>query len=670
VAFQGRDRGTRVRNEPGSGSVRRRRLKSIRPAPCSFPVETLETRVLLSTNPLLTKFFALSGRDFSPASVVIVPLVVHTTPGVVRTATAIDGPVNLTASPEVENYPSPEDVGGMGIAGAIDLNPSPAMIAIAGPNGTTSGGQDASAPIMTVESYSTDALNEESVPPLVVMTGPVTATTVGGGTVSDPLTWNPEPPPSLSAPSSGVADPDEGPVASGGEIGLATIPVARHVEFNSMLDSTHSAMSILIPIGPATEAIGVSLHPTEADEPEDVPVVDGMVLEDRDGDTIAQLGPFGGPQATGPIRALTIALENAPVGGSLLVQVSLPMVSSSGPGTVTAAPQSVGSAVPFMMDVQRQNVAAAMTGETGLMVLGPLPGQVGSGIGTFSNVSTTDQNGNAADLADSSSAAEDAGEQTFVADQGKAIPPDEESSDSVENRNGNLDLGMGTGPLVSRSSAPLGPMLATLLADPAPPVDRHERALSQAIEESGSSDDSDAATRSQDLTRVKGSSSESPSGPTTNGTTDGTRVASAGLGAFPLKVTGAGGGNQGTDLESLLVSLPGSLKELGTPAVVAAMDHEQGDISMSMASAHHSTRTDHRIAPTLLTAACGLALGLGLTARPLLPDLLALVPQRFSRSKRSVPVSKSGRESTSEWAASLENRFRELLNTRLPRGKP
>ena len=630
-----------------------------------FPVETLETRVLLSRTTSLWKSFALSERDFSPSPVMIVPLVVHATGEVAQPASAIDGPVGLAAGPQPETTPPAQTMAAMGIAGTMDLSPPSANIAIAGADESTSGGQETSAPIMTVASYSTVALGEESVPPLVVMAGPVMEAMAGGGPVSNPPTWYSGQTPLPAATNEGVAVSGQVPgPSSGGAISVADIPDARHVEFDSTLDSTHGSMSIVIPVDPSNEAFGVSLHAMAPGGPGDVPVVDNLVLEDRKGDPIAELGPFGGPKAPAQIRALTVALENAPVGGYLLVQVSLPTVSTAGPATATASPQDMGSTLPFMMDIQRQNLTAAMTSDMGLMVFGPLSGQVGSGIGTLTNAFTTSQDENATNSVDSSSADSEAGAQTAVEDQGNVIPTAEDAPETGEDRNGGLDLGVGTGPLVSRSSAPLGPMLATLLADPAPPVDRHERALSQAIEDSGSEIASDNEAWSWDDSRDLTSMSALPSGPTTYGTPDGTRVATAGLGAFPLKVTGDE--SQDTDLESLLATLPGSLDELQTLGVVATTEHERGDISVAVASAHDSPRTD-RVAPNFLTTACGLALGLGLTARPLLPDLLALVPPRFSRRRRSVAGSSAGHESTAEGAGGMGNWIRGPLENSRPR---
>ncbi len=261
MAFQGRDRGKRAREEPDSGSRSRRGLRATRSAPRWFPVETLETRVLLSTNASLLKFFRLSDRDFLPSPVMIVPLVARDSPFVARPGTAIDGPVGLTAGPQSETAPLAKDMAAMGIDGTIDLNPPSANIAISGANESTSGGQGPSDSTMTLASYSTLALGEESVPPLVVMAGPVMEATTGDGSVSNPLTWNFGPTTSPLATNQGDADSGQASGASAaGELNSAEMPDARHVEFDSTLDSTHSSMAILIPVDPATEAIGLSLR--------------------------------------------------------------------------------------------------------------------------------------------------------------------------------------------------------------------------------------------------------------------------------------------------------------------------------------------------------------------------------------------------------------------------
>ncbi len=637
MPFQGRDDGKRARKGPDPGSRTRHGLSATRSAPWLSAIETLEPRVLLSAASSLSKILLVSEHEFPRSPIVIVPLVSHTTRAV-SPVKVIEGPVNLASTMMETGFPA-DDVPGLRISGTVALDSPPA---IGGTSKSSSGVGGMPGPNMTVAGYSTSPLDEESFAPVVIV-DPALETDAGYGTISDPLSW-PPPPPGVPVSSSGVVATTPVFGASGGdEVSLAGIPEDRHVQVVSTLDSTETSMSVLIPVGPATEAVGVSLHSMTVDDPGAMPVVEEMVLEDEEGDPIAQLGPFNvnGP-ATYPVRSLTVALEDAPTGGNLLVQVSLPLKSSSGAGTVTTSPQTLGSALPFMMDIQRQDVTAAVSSTGGIAILGALPGQLGSGIGTLNSSSLTGQGGNALDPADSSNSEGENQAQTIVVNPGNVLPPTKDPADSGETFKASADLGVGTGPLVSRSSSPLGPILATLLADPAPPVDRHERALFQFIEESDSDDAGAAVLRTPDDAEVQESASALASERASGGTSDGTRVALAGLGAFPLKVTGADVGNQDADLASLLVTLPGSLQGIGSLAVVAAKDHEMADISAVVTSARDSERTD-RIVPNFLITVCGLALGVGLTARPLLPDLLGLLPSRFlSRSRRSVPGVRSG----------------------------
>ena len=77
-------------------------------------------------------------------------------------------------------------------------------------------------------------------------------------------------------------------------------------------------------------------------------------------------------------------------------------------------------------------------------------------------------------------------------DQGESLPTDWESDEDLS---GDFNVRVSSGPLASRSASPLGPALATMLTDQAPTVDRHERALSQSIEESESELESESRKR-------------------------------------------------------------------------------------------------------------------------------------------------------------------------------
>src|SRR5262249_30801046 len=152
---------------------------------------------------------------------------------------------------------------------------------------------------------------------------------------------------------------------------------------------------------------------------------------------------------------------------------------------------------------------------------------------------------------------ETAGPQA-AADSPQDITPGEQSIGSAGEPWGSFTVRVTTGPLASRSAAPLGPVLATVLDDPAPAVDRHERALFQAIDDLGSEEDHGAAARQSELARAVAASLAEP------GAVDGAGArapagrgpAEAGLGASPLKVRAAGGDAGSTDLPVLLGALP------------------------------------------------------------------------------------------------------------------
>lgn len=115
-----------------------------------------------------------------------------------------------------------------------------------------------------------------------------------------------------------------------------------------------------------------------------------------------------------------------------------------------------------------------------------------------------------------------------------------------------------------------------------------------------------------------------------------TCVAMAGLGAFPLKVTSFRGQAAPPDQESLLASLPGSLDPDTRSTILAAQEYDEDEIAALLASSCQFPQGEPT-APDYLTAACGLAIGLGLTAGPLFPDILSLISSGSSRLRRGRP---------------------------------
>jgi hypothetical protein len=464
------------------------------------------------------------------------------------------------------------------------------------------------------------------------------------------------------------------------------------VQVDGALDTNHISMVIVIPVGPTTQAVGISVHPAADTNAEEAPVVDQMMLVDKDGSTIAQLAPLGSPRAGAPANAMTVALKDAPVGGNLVIRISVLSSSSraapigatgptgatgatgaSGPTGRTGAtgatgPTNPGWQLPLVVDVQRQEAAVPTTSSAVHGAAEP------GGIGTLPASSTGQAATSTRSLEEPASWTQETAGPQAVADSSQEIPPREEPTGSTGEPWGSLTVRVTTGPLASRSAAPLGPVLATVLDDPAPPVDRHERALSQAIDDLGSEEDGGVAARDSELARVAASSLAEPGGVDGAGTpsADGTVAAGAGLGAFPLKVTAMGGDAGSTDLAVLLGALPLPRAAEDLAAVVADADRWADDRVMALA-APPSVAPVEGEAPDSLTASCGLVLALELWAGPLFPDLLAVARERISQWRRALPAAPgTGRTaaSTRLWAEGLLRWLRSPLASRLrPRAR-
>ena len=265
-------------------------------------------------------------------------------------------------------------------------------------------------------------------------------------------------------------------------------------------------------------------------------------------------------------------------------------------------------------------VGAGNSGELGALV-GVLQGGAGHpGIGTLSWTSDEqdDQTGRTASTVDTTY---NGPETAFVADPGSVVPAGDETVASGETPP-DFSGRMATGPLASRSAAPVGPNLVTDLVDPVPAVDRHERGLSQAIDDRVI--DADDETESSSRRRGRYDSSLAQ---TREYVVDEerdpehrTHVAVAGLGSLPLIVPARGREGRGADLDALLAALPGSPAGEDIPAIVAGGNLATDDRSVMLARPE-SSEADGRPVADYLTTACVVVLGLGLTTGPIIPDL-------------------------------------------------
>jgi hypothetical protein len=620
-----------------------------------LPLEILESRILLSNSSSQQPMGIVTGYDLvapialAPATILpasptgreLEPAIVMPTgpigprPAVTLSALAAAMKAAAVKIVHTEDVSSVRGVGGASVVAASRLG-----------WGT---------PVLTITSYSQVTLGEEAIPPVIVtpLPSPPARPAVPAPRVNTPLPpSHPTPPTSVpvvakSAPPTlppPRVPPAQSPsLPSAGSLGtsLPNLPVARHVQVDASLDTDHSSMTIVIPVGPATQAVGVSVHSATAQAASEAPVLDQMVLLDQDGSTIDEVADLQGPQAGAPSNAVTVALNNAPAGGDLLVEVSVPSGSPAA-ANAGAGPTQSDWALPVVVDIQRQDAAVppapVVLSTTGNGAMGSLP-QGGTATPApratpAPGVSSPGGRGAADTLT------------VAGADQSQGSAPLEDPTKLSGEHEEVWAIRVATGPLAARSAAPLGPMLATVLADPAPPVDRHERALSQAIDGLASDADGDPGARRSELASLE------ESGPTAVAARaddrsaepdEGTSVvALIGLGLSPSEGTAAVSSPGRDELAALLETLPSSVGSEQPPAIVVDAEPGLTDLALALSIPRRDLAEEMEL-PDNITAACGFVLILGLCYGPQLPDLLAVAQARSSARRGAIPAAMAAR---------------------------
>jgi hypothetical protein len=422
---------------------------------------------------------------------------------------------------------------------------------------------------------------------------------------------------------------------------ISTLPNAIHVVYQGSISSAAHPETIEYPIDPTTSEVAFTVKASSTSEASSLEV-DQISLVDSAGNTVAQLGPVWNPQTGAPSDAVTIALDHAPAGGRLVLQISAPAgVAGQILAGTTSSSGVAADPLAFVIDVQRlESSAAGLTASGGVAnPAGHSPVTQGSSIGTLSSTSNSGGVNPAASAASTAEPTLGYSTAVAVADAENPAPPGGDPGNAEMTGAGDFSGRIALGPLASRNAAPLGPNLATVNSDPAPSVDRYERALSQEIDEHSTGTIEEPLVRSGrhvDHEAVASRAEEARRSDET-GARDRNFVAIAGLGALPLMVSASANRKASTDLEALLVAMPGATR-VENGATVAG--HEDSDVDPSVATLTaqaSASQSDGRPAPDYLTSACVLAVGMGLTAGPLIPDLLRLLPRPSSR-RRFVPV--------------------------------
>ncbi len=620
MRFQGRDRA-----EGGRTGLVRRARRSVRLVPQalstgSSPAELLESRLLLSV-------FGGGGRAISFEPLPVNRAFVVPVDNTVATLSVHARDSSPSSTNPYQPWAQPVAVSGGGDAGQVAGEASaPSLMLIK----TVSQFGLASSGMLVVTTTRTGNLGESSIPPVIVMSPSLSSSSYPRNALAPPYD-------STGSTTSTSWDQSNG-WASGESAGapsssmtsttsVAALPDARNLQYEGTWTGPQGTTAFQLPVGPMTHEVGVTIRPGPM---ADSPILAGLTLLDKDGDKLASIAPLWNSQTNSPIDAITITLNGAPVGGTLVVQLASPQEGSVAGSPATNSPGAV--AVPFTMDVQRIDALANSGNPAGQGSLtGLQPGSPGSGLGTLQwmtnqaslqNSNTTSSGSENTPLSATPLFVTDPTLDTTVADGPSTLVASEDSADL----RGRIPLG----PLASRSAAPMGPNLVSAWLDVAPAVDRHERGVSQAIEDRLSDDDlpdddiadlsiyggavlASAGERTRPVDTPHGESEDAP----------------AGLGPMPLRtVDSVASVPVAADVDDLLAALTVTLRhERSAPT----RPDDLGATLGLLDTASHDADADPRPAPDYLTTAFVLALGMGLTTGPMLPDLMRLIPKRGGR---------------------------------------
>jgi len=409
-----------------------------------------------------------------------------------------------------------------------------------------------------------------------------------------------------------VQDPQASELTPQGMEHLVALPWTDLLEVSGTLQPAQTWMTYKIPVGPTTQSLKVTVSPQAARAAPAVPKLDQLYLVGPSGALLTQL-KGASAYAQGPSQDMTISLSAVPTGSELLFRI----VES--PGTTAAGPLQQSPADPkvsFTMDVQRTELAQGTLPSSSTLLQTVAP--VGSG-GSLSiacgNLTVTVSPpslafpGNALDqqtaglelTGTASSTVEAATAGARLATQVEMAAP-----------------GVSVGPLVSRGSAPLGPLLGTTQGEPTPSVDRNERAFDLAALGAGAGADPElllglAANQSDGI-------GEDAAVSEAHGTSE-PLVSLRGPGGLPVAMTSIRGGQSLIDPAAVLATLPAQAVLPGTGEKIASLP------ALPPLEISGSVRLggDELACTDFLKAACGLMLGIGLTTGPLYPDLMALV---------------------------------------------
>lgn len=400
---------------------------------------------------------------------------------------------------------------------------------------------------------------------------------------------------------------------------LPKVPWTRSYSHAGTIEAGEDSVAFRVPVGPLTQTLTVDVQ-ARLDGQVYTPRIDQVYLMGARGEVLASVTSVRF-MTNGSEQFLLVSIHDAPIGSELimrLVRGEAPQPpqddggfdgdDSSGDVQVPPPDESSGYLISILRDDVDSNFQVpSAPSPGGPTYITTLPTSTG---GSATSLSTPGFSPSADASVSDNIAQSRVGEGGPDAD-GVDLTYLDEPAPAVY-----------FGPLVSRTAAPLGPVLATFTGDPAPPTTRVARPSPDVLDALGADLDLDLLLNLKGRRREFRAADQEGNGPTA--------AELRGGGGAPILVAGDRPIDARTEAAALAASLQraGEHDELFADVVDApprdqeAEGQVEGEVELARAG--------------LATRAAGFLIGLGLASGPLYPDLAAFARRKLLRKSRAV----------------------------------
>lgn len=409
--------------------------------------------------------------------------------------------------------------------------------------------------------------------------------------------------------------PEVGPPSPKELAATPRMPWTNSYSYTGSIDGMHS-IALRIPVGPFTRTLTLGLTPQVEGEPF-MPRIDQVFLIGRGGEELSRITGVS-ILGDGASQTLYISIQGAPMGGEIVVRlVSMAAFSpgdsdgqdaegpAGGDDTIGGGGEvSPWDGTSFELSILRNearsqgggpSVTTAFDDGAPYVVMPgriDVPTAIGPLAPTAEATATTDAESVSASRVAVPTTLEAADIDVDLADEGAVV--------------------VYLGPLVSRTAAALGPVLATTSEEPTPSAGRGPRSQGGGLAAFGAESDLELILAVKARGDRGGPADANPALTTLRGP-GGVPIVVAGL--------GVGEGDRSRDADDLAASAVGAAQE-EAPLLADVLGAEavEGEVEVARAG--------------LATRALGFLIGMGLASGPLYPDLIALARRKFRRRNR------------------------------------